>query len=124
VLAVIGGAVPVTVMRMEDLSRDVNPESNVMSHGMGWVIQDYRGELLVSHAGALNGFRTHVDLLPRRGSGFVVMANIGRGLGMIARNSFPTCFAVTPATGTPHLMSRKADEKEEKGWRRRPGAAD
>ena len=109
---------PQTVMRMENLTRDVNPESNVMAYGMGWVIQDYRGELLVSHAGALNGFRTHVDLLPKRNSGFVVMANVGRGIGLIAlRNSLADLLSGKPPRdwNSYYLMiDRKADEKEEK----------
>lgn len=75
---------PHTVRRIEKTTRDENPETNVMSYGMGWTIQDYRGELLVSHSGALNGFRTHVDLMPRRNTGFVVMANVGRGLALVA----------------------------------------
>lgn len=75
---------PHTPRRLENSTRDENPETNVMSYGMGWTIQDYRGELLVSHSGALNGFRTHVDLLPRRNTGFVVMANVGRSLALVA----------------------------------------
>ncbi|HEX7418682.1 MAG TPA: DUF3471 domain-containing protein, partial [Thermoanaerobaculia bacterium] len=53
-------------------------------YGMAWRIQDYRGELLVSHGGALNGFRAQVDLLPHQHSGFVVLSNLGRGLAVIA----------------------------------------
>jgi hypothetical protein len=89
-----------------------------MSYGMGWAIQDYRGELLVSHAGALNGFRTHVDLLPRRNSGFVLMANAGRGLGLIAlRNSLADMLSQKPGRdwNAYYLMiDRKADERDEK----------
>ena len=59
-----------------------------MSYAMGWNVQDYRGELLVSHAGSLNGFRTHVALLPKRNAGFVLMINAGRG--MVARTRCAT----------------------------------
>ncbi len=75
---------PQTVIRLEGSSRDTNPESSLISYAMGWVVQDYRGEQLVSHAGALNGFRTHVDLLPKRSVGFAVMANVGRGYAVVA----------------------------------------
>lgn len=75
---------PQTVIRHEGLSRETNPETSLMAYGMGWTVQDYRGELLVSHAGALNGFRTHVDLLPKKSTGFVVMLNAGRGLAAVA----------------------------------------
>ncbi|HYO77760.1 MAG TPA: serine hydrolase, partial [Thermoanaerobaculia bacterium] len=106
---------PHTVLRLEKTSRDLNPESNVMSYGLGWTIQDYRGELLVSHSGALNGFRTHVDLLPRRSSGFVVMANIGRGYALVAlRNALADMLSGKPSRdwNAYYLMlDRRAEEK-------------
>ena len=107
---------PHTVIRVEGFSRDANPESNVMAYGMGWVIQDYRDELLVSHAGALNGFRTHVDLLPKRNAGFVVMTNVGRGLALIAlRNSLADYLSGKPGRdwNAYYLMvERNADDKD------------
>jgi len=75
---------PQMIIRMEGATRDTNPETNMEAYGLGWVIQDYRGELLVSHAGALNAFRTQVALLPKRNAGVVVMENLGRGYGVIA----------------------------------------
>jgi CubicO group peptidase (beta-lactamase class C family) len=108
---------PHTVVRLEGLTREANPETNVMAYGMGWVVQDYRGEQLVSHAGALNGFRTHVDLLPRRNTGFVVMINVGRGLSVIAlRNALADMLSNKPARdwNAYYLMiDRKADQKDE-----------
>jgi CubicO group peptidase (beta-lactamase class C family) len=73
-----------TVIRHEGMTRESNPETSVMAYGMGWTVQDYRGELLVSHGGALNGFRTHVDLLPKKSTGFVILMNAGRGLAAVA----------------------------------------
>ncbi len=106
---------PNTVIRMEGLAREANTETNVMSYAMGWVVQDYRGELLVSHAGALNGFRTHVDLLPRRNSGFVVLINVGRGLALVSlRNALADLLANKPGRdwNAYYLMvDRRADEK-------------
>ena len=106
---------PNTVIRMEGLTREANTETNVMSYAMGWNVQDYRGELLVSHAGALNGFRTHVDLLPRRNAGFVIMTNIGRGLANISmRNSLADLLSSKPGRdwNAYYLMiDRRADEK-------------
>jgi CubicO group peptidase (beta-lactamase class C family) len=70
---------PHTVIRLEGSTADVNPDTNVLSYAMGWNVQDYRGELLVAHAGALNGFRTQVALLPKRNIGIVLLINAGRG---------------------------------------------
>ena len=79
---------PVTIIALENSTRDSHPESNLFAYGMGWMIQDYRGELLVSHSGSLNGFRTHLDLLPEKQVGFVVLINAGRSRATVAlRNS-------------------------------------
>ncbi|HYM62172.1 MAG TPA: serine hydrolase, partial [Thermoanaerobaculia bacterium] len=79
---------PQMVIRLEGMSRDANPETNLEAYGLGWTIQDYAGALLVSHGGALNGFRAHVDLLPAQHAGFVVLDNLGRSIALVAiRNS-------------------------------------
>ncbi len=75
---------PQTIVPLTGDTKDENPETNLSAYGMAWRVQDYRGELLVSHGGALNGFRTQVDLLPHQHSGFVVLSNLGRGLAVIA----------------------------------------
>ena len=75
---------PQTVIRMQGISQDANPDTNLMAYGLGWVISDYRGQLLISHAGALNGFRTQVALLPKQNAGVVIMENVGRGYAIIA----------------------------------------
>jgi CubicO group peptidase (beta-lactamase class C family) len=109
---------PHTPIRMENSTRDRHPESNVLSYALGWYVQDYRGELLVSHTGSLNGFRTNLNLLPRRNSGFVVMANIGRGHALYAlRNSLADMLTQKP-TRDWHayylMVDRKMDEKAER----------
>ena len=72
------------INRLVAEARTNNPFTHVQSYAMGWVLQDYRGEMLVSHGGALNGFRTAVALLPDRNAGVVVLANVGRGFGVTA----------------------------------------
>lgn len=108
---------PNTVIRMEGLTREANTETNVMSYAMGWTVQDYRGELLVSHGGALNGFRTHVDLLPKRNAGFVIMTNVGRGLALVSmRNALADLLSGKPGRdwNAYYLMvDRRSDEKGE-----------
>lgn len=79
---------PQTIIPLAGGAKERNPESNLYDYGMGWFIQDYRGELLVFHTGSLNGFRTQVDLLPHQKSGFVILSNLGRSNALIAlRNS-------------------------------------
>ena len=88
---------PQTLLRSEGITRDENPESHLNAYGLGWRIQDYRGELLVSHGGALNGFRAQVGLLPKRNAGVVVLANAGRGYAVVAmRNAILDMLFASP----------------------------
>jgi CubicO group peptidase (beta-lactamase class C family) len=75
---------PQMALRRDAEARETSPETNLSSYGLGWTISDYRGQLLVAHAGALNGFRTQVALLPDRHFGVVVLTNAGRGLAVVA----------------------------------------
>jgi hypothetical protein len=82
---------------------------------MGWNVQDYDGQLLVSHAGAINGFRTQVALLPKQHAGIVVMLNAGRGYAGIAiRNELADMILGHPAKDWDALLlaaDKKADDK-------------
>jgi CubicO group peptidase (beta-lactamase class C family) len=79
---------PNTVVRPGPPDQSGSPVTHLDSYAMGWGVQDYRGELLVSHGGALNGFRGTVALLPERNTGFVILDNLGRGAAVTAmRNS-------------------------------------
>lgn len=66
---------PQMVIRREGQARDMNPETHQLSYGLGWVVQDYRGYLLWSHAGAIDGFRVHITLIPQIRTGFAILAN-------------------------------------------------
>lgn len=67
---------PQMVIPLKGEAAALHPDTNQMSYGMGWVIQDYRDRLLVSHAGVIDGFRVHITLLPRERLGFVILANL------------------------------------------------
>lgn len=67
---------PHIVIPMEGPNAALHPFTQQMSYGMGWVIQDYRGELLVSHAGLIDGFRAHITLLPKRKLGLAILCNL------------------------------------------------
>jgi len=110
---------PHSVIRLEGATRDVNPETNLLAYAMGWNVSDYRGELMVAHAGALNGFRTHVVLLPKRNAGFVVTENLERGYSLYAiRNTIADLLMTGKASRDWNAyylaVERKVDEKDEK----------
>jgi CubicO group peptidase (beta-lactamase class C family) len=67
---------PQTIIRLEGSAREMNPETLQMSYGMGWVIQDYRGQLIWSHAGAIDGFRAPLTLVPEAKLGLVLLNNL------------------------------------------------
>ncbi len=69
---------PQMVIPLEGVDRAVHPYTVQMSYGMGWVIQDYRGRHLVSHAGIIDGFRCHLTMAPDEKLGVVILANLHR----------------------------------------------
>ena len=67
---------------------EMNPYTRQMSYGMGWVIQDYRGQLMHVHGGALDGFRAQMTLLPDLKVGIAVLSNLeGTQLNMAVTNT-------------------------------------
>jgi CubicO group peptidase (beta-lactamase class C family) len=67
---------PQMIIRLEGAARDMNPDTHLMNYGMGWVLQDYRGKFLISHAGAIDGFRAHITLVPDAKLGLVLLNNL------------------------------------------------
>ncbi len=67
---------PQMVIRLEGIERDLHPDTVLMNYGMGWVLQDYRGVGLCSHAGAIDGFRAHITLIPEKRIGIVLLSNL------------------------------------------------
>jgi len=66
---------PNTPIRPDASADTLWPEVHLRAYGLGWVLNDYRGRLVVSHGGALDGMRAQVGLLPEERLGVVVMAN-------------------------------------------------
>ncbi len=48
---------------------------SLQAYGLGWFVQDHRGEKLIWHTGGLAGFISYTGLLPGRKSGIMVMTN-------------------------------------------------
>lgn len=54
------------------------------SYGLGWGLQDYKGQVMVQHGGAIDGFGSLVSFMPRHQIGIVVLSNGDR-----VHNSLP-----------------------------------
>jgi CubicO group peptidase (beta-lactamase class C family) len=77
-----------TIMRLDAGARAMQPYTVQMCYGMGWVIQDYRGHRLVSHGGAIDGFRAHLTLAPDDRLGIVLLNNLqGTQMNLAISNS-------------------------------------
>ncbi|WP_020470817.1 serine hydrolase [Zavarzinella formosa] len=66
---------PQTIIRREGLTARMNPHTEQLSYGLGWVVQDYRGHLLCQHAGFIDGLRVHITMMPKDGIAFAIFAN-------------------------------------------------
>jgi CubicO group peptidase (beta-lactamase class C family) len=64
------------VIPLDAADRIQFPETNQMSYGMGWVIQDHFGHRLLQHGGAIDGFRCHFTLVPKARLGIVLLCNL------------------------------------------------
>ena len=69
---------PQMAMRPDDWGRSWNPETRQMTYGLAWTIHDYRGRHIVSHGGAIDGFRANITLVPDEKLGIVVLSNLGQ----------------------------------------------
>lgn len=57
------------------------PLPNNLGYGLGWITEDYHGNKLVAHNGAINGFYSYVTLVPAPKDGVVLLTNIEPGNG-------------------------------------------
>jgi CubicO group peptidase (beta-lactamase class C family) len=54
------------------------PSNHFMAYGLGWVLEDYRGRLVVWHNGGIDGMLSHQGYLPEENLGVVVLTNSDR----------------------------------------------
>ncbi|MBI3680429.1 MAG: serine hydrolase [Acidobacteria bacterium] len=108
---------PQMVVRLDDpASRDLNEGTNMAAYGLGWRIQDYRGHHMVSHGGAIDGFRAQITLLPNERYGVVVLGNLGgNNMPECLRSAIADQLLGLPAKDWNALylgVSRKQDERQ------------
>ncbi len=67
---------PQTLTSWSDGPTDENPaRPSMQAYGLGWFVQDHRGERMLWHTGGLAGFISYTALLPGRKSGVMIMTN-------------------------------------------------
>jgi CubicO group peptidase (beta-lactamase class C family) len=67
---------PLNPLPMDANLRRLNPDTVQMSYAMGWVVYDYRGQLVVAHGGMIDGFRVQVALVPTAKLGVAIVNNL------------------------------------------------
>jgi CubicO group peptidase (beta-lactamase class C family) len=74
---------PQTVLRTSGMGPEgerwaqIHPGSRLLTYGLGWVVREYRGRVVVQHGGSIDGFRSLCVLVPEERLGFVVLTNRG-----------------------------------------------
>jgi CubicO group peptidase (beta-lactamase class C family) len=71
---------PNVVIPFQEHSAVLNPETVQISYGLGWIIQDYRGRKMILHGGAIDGFRSHLAILPQAKLGIGILSNLDGSL--------------------------------------------
>jgi CubicO group peptidase (beta-lactamase class C family) len=106
---------PQIVVRLGDAAKALNPDTQQISYGLGWVIQDYRGKLLVMHAGMIDGFRAHITILPKDGYAFAILANRdATRMNLALSNSLTDLLLGLPARDwNKILLAVESDEEAE-----------
>jgi hypothetical protein len=74
-------------VRREGIVAEANPESKVIAYGLGWAVQDYRGRLMILHAGAIDGARVQITLIPEMRLGIALLTNLEGHFGNLAMSN-------------------------------------
>jgi CubicO group peptidase (beta-lactamase class C family) len=90
---------PQTIIPLEGVAKSMNPRTHFLNYAMGWVVQDYRGVKILSHAGWIDGFRAQLTLIPEKKIGFAILANLhGTRMNLAASNRLIDLLLNFPAT--------------------------
>ncbi len=68
-----------TIHTVLDFKPDKRYNTHFSGYGLGWVLKDVRGFMMVSHTGGLPGFLSKTTLIPDIGLGIVVLTNTSPG---------------------------------------------
>jgi CubicO group peptidase (beta-lactamase class C family) len=88
------------------------------TYGMGWGITSYRGHLMLSHGGGIDGFTARVTFMPRDNIGMVILTNKGGTSlpGIVAYNAYDRLLGLDQIPWNKRIKEQtdKAREEAEK----------
>ncbi|HEX4612837.1 MAG TPA: serine hydrolase [Urbifossiella sp.] len=67
---------PQNTIPLEGSARAMNPDTEQLGYGLGWVVCDHRGKRVVAHGGMIDGFRVQITFLPDEKLGIAVLNNL------------------------------------------------
>ena len=67
---------PQTLVGLRPWAKALYPQSHFLAHGFGWMLQDYRGQMVVWNTGGIDGFSCTLALLPEEKFGVAVLTNV------------------------------------------------
>lgn len=90
-------------------------ESFYSTYGMGWGITSYRGHLMLSHGGGIDGFTASVNFMPRDNIGMVIFTNMsGTPLpSIVAYNAYDRLLGLDQIPWNKRIKDQRDKAKEE-----------
>lgn len=67
---------PHTIVGLPPWARKLYPESHFLLHGLGWMLQDYRGKLVAWNTGGIDGYSCSIAMIPEEKFGVAVLTNV------------------------------------------------
>jgi hypothetical protein len=109
---------PHTILPTEGIPAEgIYGGSRLLNYGLGWVVREYKGRVVIQHGGAIDGMRASAALIPEERLGVVVLTNRGgQTLPEAVVNRIFDAYLGTP----PHdwsaelLQTQKALDQQEK----------
>ena len=83
-------------------------ETPLLSYGLGWVIQPFRGLLMLNHSGGIDGFSSFIGLLPKEKAGVIVLTNLHTNMlpYIVAFNYFDRLCGIEPVNRSQKLREK------------------
>jgi CubicO group peptidase (beta-lactamase class C family) len=67
---------PQTIIPLEGFWKTVIQDTHLFNYGMGWMLHDYKGRLVVQHGGNIDGMTALVAMMPEEKTGIVILSNL------------------------------------------------
>jgi CubicO group peptidase (beta-lactamase class C family) len=96
------------------------------SYGLGWLITAYKGHLLLTHGGGIDGFITLVSFLPRDKVGVVVLSNLSGNPvpSLVSYNLFDQLLGVEQTDWNKRFLEERDKAREESEKAKKEAAKD